>query len=230
VPIILSHRGNIVGPCPSAENRLPTIDAALRWQWGLETDIRRDCRGRFYISHDPRPNAAGLLAEDFCSLFRAHPGATIALNIKELGYEAALLRFLEEQDVLEQVFLFDMELLEETPGITAERFRTLSDTVRIGARVSDRNEPIERALAMKAASVIWLDEFNGPHFTEADVRRLHDAGHQVHAVSPDLHGATYQSARSRWMDFIDYGVDGICTDYPAALDRLLRTLSREQAA
>jgi hypothetical protein len=230
VPIILSHRGNIVGPCPSAENRLPTVDAALRWQWGLETDIRRDPRGRFYISHDARPTAAGFVAEDFCALFRANPASTIALNIKELGYEAELLAFLEAQRVLDQVFLFDMELLETAPGETARRFRELNSRVRIAARVSDRGESIDRALSIDAASIIWLDEFTGPHFTEADVRQLQRAGRQVHAVSPDLHGATCETSRARWMDFIDWGVDGICTDYPAALDRLLRTLSKEQAA
>lgn len=219
-----------MGPCPSAENRLPTIDAALRWHWGLETDIRRDPSGRFYISHDARSSAAGFLAEDFCALFRAFPHATIALNVKELGDEAALLRFLEEQDVLEQVFLFDMELLESEPGRTARRFRDLSDTVRIAARVSDRGESIDRALSIEQASVIWLDEFDGAHFTAADVRQLKAAGHQVHAVSPDLHRASYARARARWMDFIDWGVDGICTDHPAALDRLLRTLSVKQAA
>jgi glycerophosphoryl diester phosphodiesterase len=230
VPIILSHRGNIVGPCPSAENRLPTIDAALRWHWGLETDIRRDAGGRFYISHDARPNAGGFAAEDFCALFRAHPTATIALNIKELGDESELLAFLDAQQVIDQVFLFDMELLEAEPGVTARRFRELNGRVRIAARVSDRGESIERALAIEAASVIWLDEFAGPHFTEADVKQLQRAGHRVHAVSPDLHGATCETSRSRWMEFIEWGVDGICTDYPAALDRVLRTLSREQAA
>ena len=229
MPIILSHRGNIVGPCPSAENRLPTVDAALRWHWGLETDIRRDASGRFYIAHDPRPTAAGFLAEDFCALFRAHPTATIALNIKELGDEAALLRFLEEQDVLDQVYLFDMELLEEAPGTTAGRFRALNDRVRLAARVSDRGETIDRALAIEAASIIWLDEFDGPHFTARDVARLHAEGRQVHVVSPELHGAPYQVARARWFEFLDWGVDGICTDYPAALDRVLRNLSEKAA-
>ena len=80
MPIILSHRGNLVGPCPSAENRLPTIRAALECGWGVETDIRCDADGRFYISHDAKSSAHETPAEDFFALFRAYPNATIALN------------------------------------------------------------------------------------------------------------------------------------------------------
>jgi glycerophosphoryl diester phosphodiesterase len=230
MPLILSHRGNIVGPCPSAENRLPTMDGALRFGWGLETDIRRDANGRFYISHDARPSAAGLLAEDFCTLFRANRRATIALNIKELGHEDSLIDFLKKEDVLGQVFLFDMELLERKPGKTARRFRDRHESVRLAARVSDRGESIEQALAIDAASVVWLDEFDGPWCTAKDVKRLKRAGRAVHAVSPDLHGRSFEATRARWMDFISWGVDGICTDYPAALDRLLRAAPRTNAA
>ncbi len=230
MPLILSHRGNIVGPCPSAENRLPTVDAALRWHWGLETDIRRDAGGRLYIAHDARPSGASFLAEDFCTLFRAHPGATIALNVKELGYEKALLEFLSAQGVIDQVVLFDMELLERKPGTAARRFRELHPTVKIAARVSDRGESIEQALSIPSASVIWMDEFDGPHFTAADVARLKRAGRRVFAVSPDLHRASLDVSRRRWLDFIEWGVDGICTDYPSALSRTLRTLSAQEAA
>ena len=56
------------------------------------------------------------------------------------------------------------------------------------------------------------------------------AGRTVHAVSPDLHGGSLEAARDRWMDFIRWGVDGICTDYPGALDRLLRELPKKKAA
>lgn len=230
MPLILSHRGNILGPCPSAENRLPTMDGALGFGWGLETDIRRDGSGRFYISHDVRPSGAGQLAEDFCTLFRAHRQATIALNIKELGDEDALIGFLEEQDVLGQVFLFDMELIERTAGATARRFRRLHPSVQLAARVSDRGEPIEQALGIESASIVWLDEFDGPWCTAEDVHRLQREGRTVHAVSPDLHGRSVEAAQARWTDFISWGVDGICTDYPAALDRFLRAVPRTNAA
>jgi len=229
MPIILSHRGNLAGPCPPAENRLPSIRAALECGWGIETDIRRDGDGRFYISHDARPSAKETPAEDFFVLFRDYPHATIALNIKELGNEEALIDLLEHEDVASQTFLFDMELIEKHPGTTARLFGALNPAVRIAARVSDRHESITQALDIDAASIIWLDEFDGPYFTEADIRSLKEAGKSVYAVSPDLHGTPAEDCRRRWRDFIRWGVEGICTDYPAALDYVSQALAREAA-
>ena len=230
MPIVLSHRGNLIGPSPSTENGVPTLRAALWSGWGLETDIRRSPDGRFYVSHDQRPSPNGNAAEACTAIFRAHPTATIALNVKELGGEDALIAFLEAEGVLAQTFLFDMELVERRAGDTARRFRDLHPTVRLAARVSDRGETIDQALGIEVASIIWLDEFDGPWSTECDIRRLKDAGRTVHAVSPDLHGASFEQTRTRWKDFIRWGVDGICTDYPAALDRYTKHVQREAAA
>jgi glycerophosphoryl diester phosphodiesterase len=214
---ILAHRGNVHGPHPAAENRVSTIDTALRRGFGLETDIRRATGGTFYIAHDPTCEIAGLEAEQFCACFRQHPGAEIALNIKELGDEAALVRFLVDQSIDQQVFLFDMELIEPRPGETLSLFRKLHPTLRLAARVSDRDEPVERALAMTEASIIWLDEFDAPWCTREDVRRLKAAGRTVYVVSPDLHGAPLEASVERWNFFCSAGVDGICTDYADAL-------------
>jgi glycerophosphoryl diester phosphodiesterase len=230
VSIILSHRGNLVGPNDAAENRLPAIRAALDCGWGVETDIRRDADGRFYISHDAMPSAHETPAEDFFALFRAYRDATVALNIKELGDEEALVELLDHEDVASQTFLFDMELLEREAGHTARTFRNLHPTIRIAARISDRGESIDQALAIDVASVIWLDEFDGPCFTQTDIRRLREAGRAVFAVSPDLHGKSAADCRRRWLEFIRWGVDGICTDYPAALARVSRAVAPEAAA
>jgi len=230
VSIILSHRGNLVGPNASTENRLAAIRAVLDCGWGVETDIRRAADGRFYISHDATASAHETPAEDFFALFRAYRGATVALNIKELGSEAALIELLDHEDVAGQTFLFDMELLEDERGHTARTFRNLHPTIRIAARISDRGESIEQALDIDVASAIWLDEFDGPCFTEADIRRLKDAGRSVFAVSPDLHGKPAGQCRCRWLEFIRWGVDGICTDYPAALACVSKTRPREVAA
>jgi len=218
---VLAHRGNLAGRTLRGENSRAAIGAALTRGFGIETDIRRAPDGRFYIAHDPQPAADDALADDVFELLRAYPDRTVALNVKEVGYESALLDYLRDQRVLRQVFLFDMELIEPVPGEMAERFRSLDRDVRIAARVSDRGESIERALAIRAASVIWLDEFERPWATEADVRRLKQAGRTVHAVSPDLHGSSLERSRARWAQFNAWGVDGICTDYPVELREYL---------
>jgi glycerophosphoryl diester phosphodiesterase len=232
---ILAHRGNVAGPAATTEHSLDALDTCLANGWGVEVDIRRTGDGRFYLSHDawlsPLPSAAAAGQEPglakcaesrpdprhFCTLLRRYPHATVALNVKELGYEAALIDFLREQEVLSQMFLFDMELLESHPGETAALLRALDGDVRLAARVSDRGEPIERALGIESADVIWLDEFDRQWATARDVRRLRNAGRTIYAVSPDLHGYPLDVARRRWEDFIAWGVHGICTDYPVAL-------------
>jgi glycerophosphoryl diester phosphodiesterase len=214
---IIAHRGNTEGPSAATENGVRTVTAALESGWGVELDIRRAENGRFYLSHDRRPAADEHSADDVFARLRAHPGATVALNLKELGYEADLVRYLEAQGVLQQVFLFDMELIEPTAGETARLLKRLNPKVQVAARVSDRDESIERALAIEAASVVWLDEFDSLWCTEQDVRRLKKAGRQVYAVSPDLHQFSPNTTRQRWIQFCQWGVDGICTDYAWAL-------------
>jgi glycerophosphoryl diester phosphodiesterase len=217
MPEILAHRGNLTGPAPVTENTLPAIEACVSRGWGVEIDIRRDAGGRFYISHDARPFGAEASADAICACLRTHPDATVALNIKELGYEEALLRYLQEQQVARQVFVFDAELIEPVPGATARLFRRLDPHIRLAARVSDRREPVERALGLDCTTVIWLDEFDRQWASARDVSRLKNQGRSVYAVSPELHGHSFDVARRRWEDFIRWGVDGICTDYPAAL-------------
>ena len=221
---ILAHRGYLNGPDPGAENRLGSMERCLERGWGLETDLRVAPDGRFYISHDPAPITEANAAEACCGLWRRYPYATIALNLKELGYETELLAFLERAGVLDQLFLFDMELLEASPGSTARRFRSAHPAVRLAARVSDRDEPVDRALAIEEAKVIWIDEFDRLWIGEADLRRLKAAGRRLYAISPDIHGFSREQTRRRWREFSAWGVDGVCTDYPAELDEYLRGL------
>jgi glycerophosphoryl diester phosphodiesterase len=217
--IILAHRGNIGGPDPQRENSLGLLGEALARGFGLETDVRYSPGQGFYISHDPIAPSADSLLTVHAALWRRFPAATIALNVKELGQERALVEALKTLGVASQVFLFDMELLESRAGETARLVRRFDAAVRLAARVSDRNEPVERALGIEAASAVWLDEFDGPWATEETVLRLKDAGKTVYAVSPELHGASLREASARWRDFARWGVDGICTDWPERFAR-----------
>lgn len=214
---ILAHRGNTAGADPARENGLAQVGEALAAGYGLETDVRYEAGKGFYVSHDPvAPSGESLLAAH-CELWRRHPAATIALNVKELGQERALLEALNALRVLPQLFLFDMELIEPRAGETARLYRRFDAAVTLAARVSDRGEPLDRALAIEVASVVWLDEFDGPWATAQTVDRLKAAGKAVYAVSPELHGRSLGEAQARWRDFAAWDVDGICTDWPARL-------------
>jgi len=221
--VLLAHRGNVRGPAGRAENSLGLIREALGFGFGIETDIRRTDDGRFYISHDRQNCPEPPLADQHACSWCQSPDLPIALNIKELGYEAELLAFLAGHGVLQQVFLFDMEMLEQTQGETARLFRSLHPTVRLAARVSDRGgETIEQALSIECAQIIWLDEFDSLWLRQPDIRRLKEAGKVLYAISPEIHGFPLEVAQRRWVEFAVWGVDGICTDWPIEARRILR--------
>jgi glycerophosphoryl diester phosphodiesterase len=223
---ILAHRANVAGPDHATENSPSAFRAALSRGWGLEIDVRHLNGGGLYISHDARAGLSIGTADECFETIRQHPGATIAVNVKEIGREAELLSELARHGVLDQCFLFDMELVEAHRGETARIFRRLNHAVVLAARVSDRDEPVDGALTDSQARVVWLDEFDGPWCSQDDVRRLKAAGKTVYAVSPDLHGGPVEQAQRRWIDFFNWNVDGICTDYPAELQTALARLER----
>ena len=107
---------------PSRKHRrpVPATENVSRHRRGTRTRLGRGGRrsprsdDRFYCLARPAPWTEHSSADGVCDLARLFPGRTIALNVKELGYEDALLAYLDAQGVLDDVFLFDMELIEPT--------------------------------------------------------------------------------------------------------------------
>lgn len=211
-PTLLAHRGLRRGADAGRENGLAAVEEAVAAGHGIETDLRRDALGRFYVSHDAGTWSPATCARRHAALWRRARGP-IALNLKEAGHEAALVAFLHEEDLRSRVFLFDLELLDGGSGMIADRLHRIDPGVPLAVRVSDRGEPVARALRQTAADVVWLDEFDGPWATREDVTRLSLAGFRVCAVSPDLHGGSLEASRRRWDAFVRWGVDAICTDF-----------------
>ena len=213
--VILAHRANLNGPQATGENSLAATARALASGFGVETDLRRDGQGRYYIAHDAVGWSPDADFESFAKLFRSQPDRCVALNVKEFGYLEALLARQRAGDFGGDSFLFDFELLEpHTPGQAQRLIRALpeGDRAILAARVSDRGESLAQALAIPA-QVVWLDEFDGPWATAEDVARLHAAGRRVFAVSPELHGAGDHARRRRWTDFKCWPLAGLCTDF-----------------
>ncbi len=219
---ILAHRGLLSGADSALENRFETLVRALGEGFGVETDVRYCTdRGRHYLSHDPAVWTPQNDAFRFLESCRRHPLQVVALNLKDLGGLPALLEMLSDLELWSHLFLFDMELLEQIPGETARALRRLDPHSRIAARVSDRDEPVERAAGCPFTDCAWLDEFDGPWARQATFQELARAGKPVWTVSPDLHGRSLQESRGRWGELLAWGTRGICTDHPLELARCL---------
>ena len=122
--IIVAHRGNVIGPRREWENSIEAVNYCLSSHWSVEIDIRWNKNCGFYISHDwiSLPKCQ---IEDYFQLIARQAEYPIALNIKELGYEDKLINELISAHVVDKVFLFDMELIEKWPGVTAHLYRRL---------------------------------------------------------------------------------------------------------
>jgi glycerophosphoryl diester phosphodiesterase len=220
--ILLSHRGNRIGIDHSTENSLPSIKQSLQLGFGIETDIRRNSCGNFYISHDPTPWDAENDATTHAMIWSEAPQSEIALNVKELGYENELIHFIHLHHLEDRLFLFDFELLEARPGETATKIHAIAPTIRLAARVSDRyGESIRQAASITAASIIWLDEFDSLWVTSREIARLRQLDRTIYAISPEIHGFSIEETEMRWRQFQDWGVHGICTDYPIRAREIL---------
>ena len=216
--IILAHRANLSGPHSVVENSLDACARALAEGFGLETDLRRDAAGAFYISHDPHPRSPANSLEAYTELFRRHPAAELAINVKELGYEPALVELMNSGRLGKRSFYFDFELLEpKTPGAAQRKIKSLPNgaSVRLASRLSDRQEPLSQCLAIPG-EIVWGDEFDTLWLTETEARQVSAAGRLLYMISPEIHGFDLPATKRRWADFKSWGVDGLCTDYPLA--------------
>ena len=219
---LLAHRGNLHGIDHATENSLAVIQQSMQHRFGVETDVRRSEGGVFYISHDPAAVNGDRNADVHAMLWAQYPESEIALNVKELGYEERLIDFIRRHQLQSRLFLFDFELLEKNPGSTASKIHALDPEIRLAARVSDRyGESIEQAASITAASIIWLDEFDSLWVTANDIAKLKALGRTIYAISPEIHGFSMAETETRWKQFQEWGVDGICTDYPVRAEKVV---------
>lgn len=212
---ILAHRANLTGPRSVIENSLAACAEALAAGFGLETDLRRDAAGEFYISHDPQPRSAENSLARYTELFRQHPSAELAINVKELGYEPALIELANSGRLGRRSFYFDFELLEPaSPGAAQRKIKALPNSagVRLASRLSDRKETLSQCLDIPA-EIVWADEFDSLWLTKEEAAKVKASGRLLYLISPEIHGFDRGAMKRRWQDFKAWGADGICTDY-----------------
>ena len=215
---IISHRGNLEGPCHAKENSLAAISEAAQAGFGVELDLRLHVDGRWYLSHDPLSQAetAVWLDDNLKSLIGNNSHLQWAINIKAIHGLPELATLTRECWFHRNCFYFDFELLEPSSPGSAQRTLTETyqlDPVHLASRLSDHNEPLSQCIHIYSR-IVWADEFESPWLTTQDALKVHQANKLFFWVSPELHGANDVTRQKRWAEAKTWGLDAICTDYP----------------
>jgi glycerophosphoryl diester phosphodiesterase len=200
------------------ENSREAMARAVGQGFDLEFDIQLDLeRRRLVLSHDPVAWEADRDALTF--LEGAAAGQFHALNVKSLYTLPAVLCAIRQFDVADRFLLFDFELACDDRAACGYLMRSISEQgISVAYRLSEREPFLVEYAEDPAVTHLWLDEFAVPWVDRDSVKRLTECGKSAIYVSPDLHGRRDPSyLHRRWDELMNWGIGGICTDYPIAL-------------
>jgi glycerophosphoryl diester phosphodiesterase len=248
-PLKIGHRG-AAGEAP--ENTLASFELALRQGAdGIEFDVQLSSDGVPVVIHDARltrtTSGIGWVWEHRASVLRRldagswfnrrhrlrarerYAGARIPLLAEVLQWVKArrCLAFVEVKDfrpgvaakVLQEIERAGLEHLARVVSFdlpSLQQARELSEQARLGLDFSGRLLPVRRALALGAEALL-------PYWAIASrrlIRRAHREGLQVipWTVNYPLH------MRRKILD----GVDGLITNFPARLTKVLERIELER--
>lgn len=233
-PLAFAHRG---GASEFPENTLPAFEGAVRLGYRyLETDVHLTADGELVAFHDEAldrvTDRTGLIAElpyrevaaarvdgreaipRFADLLEAFPDARFNVDPKADRSVDALAELLRRAGAIDRVNVaaFDDARLRRLRGILGPRLCTA-----LGPRATARLVAAGRHLgrpSFPAGCVQVPTKYRGRQLvTERFIDAAHQLGLQVHVWTIDDPG---EMAR-----LLDLGADGIMTDRPAVLRRVL---------
>ncbi len=181
--------GTFIDRAVSLENKLDSMKARFQDGFGIETDLRGDCRtdeAGILISHDIpiKGKDYPTLAEVFKLYQDAATGGCLALNIKDAGLQGRLKPLLDAF-AIKNYFTFDGAnpdvLVDGKSGITA--FGRESEIEPLNAA-----HPTHALSNYPTIKGVWLDNFeSAPWITKEIIERQFKNGKDVAIVSPELH-------------------------------------------
>jgi len=241
---VILHRGYI-GKHP--ENSRPAFTAALSEQRWFETDIRVSRDGVCFMIHDAEVDRlldgsgcvsaltaaaleqfryrqdAGLRLVRLDSLCRliaeSERGSVVFLHIKRLEDLDPTLAVVREFPIRDRLRFF---ACDEITMAFLGRIRQNGAGYRVGLHVPDGSPHVSEP-AFAKADFIWADETAQPNITAELVGLAHGLDKPVYAISPELipESVFNKDVPGRWRELLALGVDGICTDRPGELDRVI---------
>ena len=240
-PLIVAHRG-LLRHAP--ENTLANFRACLELRLGFEFDVQRTKDGHLVCIHDVTvdrtTNGTGKVAEMNLNEIRTLDAGSwfdpkftgekvptveevvkllaeyrqqevlVAVDLKAAGVEQEVVRLAKKHGVLER-FLFIGRTISE-PEVR-EQIKLASPEAHTAA-VANNADEFAKALAAKNSDWVYFRYL--PPKEQMDAvrdagKRTFIAGTTVSAIVPE-----------NWRKAADLGIDGILTDYPLELWRLLR--------
>jgi glycerophosphoryl diester phosphodiesterase len=226
---VIAHRGTGEGPL---ENTLTAFQTAISWGVDcIECDIRSSRNGVAVIIHDfsveRLADESGKVAEyslselkamklgsgnripslvEFFELVKPHKDLDINLDVKVVGLEAQILQRIQEYGLVKRTLIssFIQPVLTE--------FHNLSDEIATALLYEyDLQNPTEVAKELGCTAI-------NPqlHFVDSDLV------HASHRKGLEINSWVINEPKEM-QRFIDLGVDGIITDFPP---RLLKMLNR----
>jgi glycerophosphoryl diester phosphodiesterase len=171
--------------------------------------------------------------------------AVLALQIKTRGGDRTvadeLLAYAKrDTDLYDNVFVFDLTLDE------ASRLRERMPSLKLSLALGEtENFPDPRYPTIythtqlkdeRLCDIIWGDEWESGLYNKELIAHYHARDVPFIAISPELHARTdpkhvnagsIESITLLWRKLIAWGVDGICTDYPHELRKVLNEYSEK---
>ena len=195
---IFSHRALFNG----IENSRDGIIDAIQSNFGLELDLRCNSRG-VYLSHDK--SKSGELFANICPLLINYT-LPIALHIKELECTEKIVDILNDYDI-KNCFLFDSDY-----DYISNKSRKFNVALYVNSKPVKNN-----------AKIFWCDEVQEKWYSKQIIKELHDDGKILYAVSQELViDSNFSEIVKDWNRLIEFGFDGICTNFPKQLYEFLQ--------
>lgn len=246
---VFAHRGLGFGKC---ENSVEAVRAALTAGCGVEVDVQVAKDDVLVVVHDAtlmriagenervvnvasdelRQRGVPLLEEVLRCVQETRAECLLAaLHIKDESQPRILERvasLIARFALQQRCFVFDVSLR----GV--RRVKQLDPSLRVGVSVAERKYtstvyPWGTVKGCAQAEIVWWDEWRGGLFTAKNFQKLKNEGKIVYAVSPELHrahqhpkGKDLSVIRAVWSDLLEWGVHGICTDFPTELQQWVK--------
>lgn len=242
-PLVVAHRG-LLREAP--ENTRAAFQSCLALKFGFEFDVQRSRDGQLICLHDDtldrttngRGTARSLALSELRQLDAGRwfdpsfagekiptiaevldlvqaspsPSALLAVDLKDAAHEvgAQVVRLAEERQILDRLLFIGATIQSQE---LRAHLRAASPRVHT-ARLVERIEDLPAALDDATADWMYLRVIP----TATDVQSIHACGKRVFVA-----GAKYAGhEEANWSAATAAGVDGILTDHPLELRRLLR--------